>query len=100
MTNLLFTPFQIGPLTLANRVVGLPMYLAYPDPDHFVNELVLDYYAEMGASGEGLAPGACGAVRGPASTGEHERGPGAVARWVHPDASGSERCSHGLWLRD
>jgi len=54
MTNMLFTPFQIGPLALSNRVVGLPMYLAYPDPDHLVNELVLDYYAEMGASGAGM----------------------------------------------
>jgi len=54
MTNILFTPFQLGPLTLANRVVGLPMYLAYPDPDHFVNALVLDYYAEMGASGAAM----------------------------------------------
>jgi len=54
MTSLLFTPFHIGQLTLANRVVGLPMYLAYPDPDHFVNELVLDYYAEMGASGAAM----------------------------------------------
>ncbi len=30
------------------------MYLAYPDPDHQVNALVLDYYAEMADSGVGM----------------------------------------------
>ena len=54
MTNLLFTPFRIGPLQLENRVVSLPMYLAYADPDHQVNQLVLDYYAEMADSGVGM----------------------------------------------
>ena len=54
MTRLLFEPFRIGALLLDNRVVALPMYLAYPDPDHFVNQLVLDYYAEIGASGAGM----------------------------------------------
>jgi 2,4-dienoyl-CoA reductase (NADPH2) len=54
MANLLFTPFRIGRLHLANRLVSLPMYLAYPDPDHQVNDLVLDYYGEMAASGVGM----------------------------------------------
>ena len=54
MTKLLFEPFRIGQLVLDNRVVALPMYLAYPDPDHLVNQLVLDYYAEIGASGAGM----------------------------------------------
>ena len=54
MTNLLFTPFRIGRLQLENRLVSLPMYLAYPDPDHLVNDLVLDYYAETAASGAGM----------------------------------------------
>jgi len=54
MTNMLFEPFRIGQLHLENRVVALPMYLAYPDPDHFVNQLVLDYYSEMGASGAAM----------------------------------------------
>jgi 2,4-dienoyl-CoA reductase (NADPH2) len=54
VTNLLFTPFRIGQLQLKNRLVSLPMYLAYPDPDHQVNDLVLDYYAEMAASGVGM----------------------------------------------
>jgi 2,4-dienoyl-CoA reductase (NADPH2) len=54
MTSLLFHPLQLGPLSLPNRIVSLPMYLAYPDPDHEVNDLVLDYYGETAASGVGL----------------------------------------------
>jgi 2,4-dienoyl-CoA reductase-like NADH-dependent reductase (Old Yellow Enzyme family) len=54
MTDPLFSPFRLGPLTLANRIVCLPMYLAYPDPDHEVNSLVLDYYSEMADSGAGV----------------------------------------------
>jgi 2,4-dienoyl-CoA reductase (NADPH2) len=50
----LFEPLQIGALRLPNRIVGLPMYLAYPDPDHEVNDLVLDYYGEVAGSGAGL----------------------------------------------
>jgi 2,4-dienoyl-CoA reductase-like NADH-dependent reductase (Old Yellow Enzyme family) len=50
MLNLCFTPLRIGQLQLDNRLVSLPMYLAYPDPDHQVNALVLDYYAEMASS--------------------------------------------------
>ncbi|HVI94771.1 MAG TPA: NADH:flavin oxidoreductase [Anaeromyxobacter sp.] len=53
-TALLFEPMRLGTLTLPNRIVCLPLYLAYPDPDHEVNGLVLDYYAEMADSGAGL----------------------------------------------
>ena len=54
MTSPLFSPFRIGKLDLQNRLVSLPLYLAYPDTDHQVNDLVLDYYAEMAASGVGM----------------------------------------------
>jgi 2,4-dienoyl-CoA reductase (NADPH2) len=54
MTSLLFSPLRIGTLTVQNRIVCLPMYLAYPDPDNEVNELVLDYYGELADSGAGL----------------------------------------------
>jgi 2,4-dienoyl-CoA reductase-like NADH-dependent reductase (Old Yellow Enzyme family) len=54
VTSLLFTPLALGPLALRNRIVCLPLYLAYPDPDHEVNDLVLDYYGEMAGSGAGL----------------------------------------------
>ena len=52
--SLLFSPLTIGPLTLENRVCCLPLYLAYPDADNEVNDLVLDYYGEMADSGAGL----------------------------------------------
>ena len=51
MTSPLFSPCRIGKLDLQNRFVCLPLYLVYPDTDHQVNDLVLDYYAEMAASG-------------------------------------------------
>jgi 2,4-dienoyl-CoA reductase (NADPH2) len=54
MAGLLFTPFSIARTVLPNRLVSLPMYLAYPDPDHEVNDLVLDYYGEAAASGVGM----------------------------------------------
>jgi 2,4-dienoyl-CoA reductase-like NADH-dependent reductase (Old Yellow Enzyme family) len=54
MNEMLFTPFHIGAITLANRIVSLPLYLAYPDEDHEVNDLVLDYYDEIASSGVGL----------------------------------------------
>jgi len=54
MTSLLFTPLRLGPVALRNRIVCLPLYLAYPEPDNEVNELVLDYYGEMADSGAGL----------------------------------------------
>jgi 2,4-dienoyl-CoA reductase (NADPH2) len=52
--GLLFSPLRIGPLALRNRVCCLPLYLAYPQTDNEVNDLVLDYYAEMADSGAGL----------------------------------------------
>jgi len=54
MTSPLFSPFRIGKLDLENRLICLPLYLAYPDTDHQVNDLVLDYYAEVAASGVGM----------------------------------------------
>jgi 2,4-dienoyl-CoA reductase (NADPH2) len=54
MNSLIFSPFRIGTLSLDNRLVCLPLYLAYPEPDHYVNDLVLDYYDEVAASGAGL----------------------------------------------
>jgi 2,4-dienoyl-CoA reductase (NADPH2) len=54
MDDLLFAPFRIGKIAVANRIVSLPLYLAYPEEDHEVNDLVLDYYDEIAASGVGL----------------------------------------------
>jgi 2,4-dienoyl-CoA reductase (NADPH2) len=54
MTGLLFEPLRVGTMSLRNRIVCLPMYLAYPEPDHEVNDLVLDTYGELADSGAGL----------------------------------------------
>ena len=54
MDDVLFTPFRIGTIVVPNRVVSLPLFLAYPDEDHEVNDLVIDSYDEMAASGAGL----------------------------------------------
>lgn len=54
MEQLLFTPYRLGRLSIGNRIVSLPLYLAYPDDNHEVNDLVLDYYSEMAASGAGV----------------------------------------------
>jgi len=54
MHDLLFAPLRLGSIQLANRLVSLPLYLAYPDEDHEVNDLVVDFYDEMAASGVGL----------------------------------------------
>jgi 2,4-dienoyl-CoA reductase (NADPH2) len=52
--KLLFSPLRIGSMQVSNRIVSLPLYLAYPEEDHQVNDLVLDYYDEVAASGVGL----------------------------------------------
>ena len=41
-------------MELANRIVCLPMYLALPDRDNEVNDLVLQYYDEMARSGAAI----------------------------------------------
>jgi hypothetical protein len=83
MTKLLFTPFRIGWLQLENRLVSLPMYLAYPDPDHLVNALVLDYYAEMAASGAGMVVAE--------NTTVEPRGLGTIVLAIGFSASGSRK---------
>ena len=54
MDRLLFSPLSLGGTRLPNRIVSLPLYLAYPREDHEVDDLVLDYYDEMARSGVGL----------------------------------------------
>lgn len=54
MVELLFTPFALGSLRLANRVVVLPLYLAYANPEGSVSGLVEEHYRELGASGAAL----------------------------------------------
>jgi len=50
----LFSPIRLGSMELANRIVCLPMYLALPERDNEVNDLVLEYYDEMARSGASI----------------------------------------------
>ena len=52
--SLLFSPFQIKELTLKNRITMAPLFLSYANPDGTANELIIDYYREMAASGAAM----------------------------------------------
>lgn len=54
MFELLFSPFQIDGLTLKNRVTMAPMYVGFADAGGEVNQMVVDHYREMAASGLGM----------------------------------------------
>jgi 2,4-dienoyl-CoA reductase-like NADH-dependent reductase (Old Yellow Enzyme family)/nucleotide-binding universal stress UspA family protein len=47
----LFTPFAIGPLTLNNRLVALPVFTGYALPDGRVSDLLIGHYASLAESG-------------------------------------------------
>jgi 2,4-dienoyl-CoA reductase-like NADH-dependent reductase (Old Yellow Enzyme family) len=47
-------PLTIGPLSLKNRITMAPLYLGYANPDGTVNQVVLDHYREMAASGAAM----------------------------------------------
>jgi len=47
----LFTPFQVGPLTLKNRLTMAPLYLGYADLGGAVSPVLLEHYRLMAASG-------------------------------------------------
>jgi 2,4-dienoyl-CoA reductase-like NADH-dependent reductase (Old Yellow Enzyme family) len=48
---MLFTPFAIGPLTLKNRLVALPVFTGYALPDGRVSDLLIEHYASLAESG-------------------------------------------------
>ena len=50
----LFQPLTIGPLRLKNRITMAPLYLGYANPDGTVNQVILDHYREMAASGAAM----------------------------------------------
>lgn len=54
MTSMLFSGFQMSGLYLRNRITMTPMYLGYASPDGTVNQLLLDHYSEMAASGAAM----------------------------------------------
>ncbi|HTG00039.1 MAG TPA: NADH:flavin oxidoreductase [Nitrospirota bacterium] len=52
--TLLFSPGKIQGLTLNNRITMAPLFLSYANADGTANDLVLDYYREMSASGAAM----------------------------------------------
>jgi 2,4-dienoyl-CoA reductase-like NADH-dependent reductase (Old Yellow Enzyme family)/thioredoxin reductase len=56
---LLLSSFQLGPLTLKNRVVWLPHLTRYADDDGLPSEQHVDYYAERARNGVALIITGC-----------------------------------------
>jgi NADPH2 dehydrogenase len=52
--NHLFSPLNIGKLSLKNRITMAPLYLGYAGEGGTVSRLLLDYYREMAKSGVAL----------------------------------------------
>lgn len=67
----LFTSFDLGALTLPNRMVMAPMTRSRADADHIPTEVMAEYYAQRASGGllitEGIAPNpnGCGYARIP-----------------------------------
>ncbi len=59
---MLFTPFAIGPLTLKNRLVALPVFTGYALPDGRVSDLLIGHYASLAESGVAMVVVANAAV--------------------------------------
>jgi len=64
MAKLLFEPFNLGKLTLSNRIVMAPMTRCRATTDHIPTELMVTYYRQRAAAGlivtEGVSPAADG----------------------------------------
>lgn len=51
MTHTLFTPLQLGALTLPNRILMAPLTRCRADADHVPGELMATYYAQRASAG-------------------------------------------------
>ncbi len=71
MDALLFSPIQIGPLTLKNRLTMAPLYLGYAGEGGTVSDLLLEHYRQMAASGVALVVVENATVDHPAGSGSH-----------------------------
>ncbi|WNM08228.1 alkene reductase [Komagataeibacter nataicola] len=47
----LFTPLEVGALTLPNRIIMAPLTRLRAGPDHIPNDLMADYYAQRALAG-------------------------------------------------
>jgi 2,4-dienoyl-CoA reductase (NADPH2) len=53
-TATLHTPMQMGSCRLKNRIVALPVFTGYADPDGRVSPLLLSHYTRLAASGASM----------------------------------------------
>ena len=51
----LFTPGKIGEMEVKNRFILAPMFVGSADPDGFITQRTINYYAERAKGGVGLA---------------------------------------------
>lgn len=51
MTNSLFAPLNIGPLTLPNRILMAPLTRCRAGVEHLPNDLMAEYYAQRASAG-------------------------------------------------
>ena len=51
MTNNLFTPLQLGALTLPNRILMAPLTRCRADADHVPGDLMATYYSQRASAG-------------------------------------------------
>jgi len=58
----LFTSFRLGPYTLGNRLVALPVFSGYALPDGRASDLLIDHYAALARSGVAMVVVANAAV--------------------------------------
>ena len=49
--NPLFSPFQVGALTLPNRFVMAPLTRGRANPDRVPNDLMVEYYTQRASAG-------------------------------------------------
>ncbi len=68
--NPLFTPLQVGALTLPNRIVMAPLTRARAGRSHVANALIAEHYAQRASAGLLIAEAAMAAPDGCAFTGE------------------------------
>jgi 2,4-dienoyl-CoA reductase-like NADH-dependent reductase (Old Yellow Enzyme family)/nucleotide-binding universal stress UspA family protein len=59
---MLFEPFQLGPHTLKNRLIALPVFTGYALPDGHVSDLLMEHYRSLAESGVAMVTVANAAV--------------------------------------
>lgn len=62
MKDVIFSPLRVGPITLKNRLVALPVYTGYAHPGGRVSALLMDHYTRLADSGVAMVVVANAAV--------------------------------------